>query len=65
MAYTFLTVASAFAKTYDEDGNALNNGYDYQTANELLKRIADTGEGRLYIDSSGNVIYESRYHREA
>jgi hypothetical protein len=65
MAYTFTTVTSAFAKTYDEEGNALDNGYDYQAALELLKRIADTGEGRLYINRSGNLVYESRYHREA
>lgn len=64
MAYTFLTVASAFHKTYDEDGNAITEGFDYQSANELLKRIADTGEGRLYIDENGNVVYESRFHRE-
>jgi len=64
MAYTFLTVESAFHRTFDGEGNPTNEGYDYQTAMELLNRIADTGEGRLYIDSSGNVIYESRYHRE-
>ena len=65
MAYTFTTVTSAFHKTYDDNGNALTNGFDYQPAQELLKRIADTGEGRLYIDESGNVVYESRFHREA
>jgi len=64
VAYTFTTVASAFHKTYDDDGNALTNGFDYQPANELLKRIADTGEGRLYIDVNGDVVYESRFHRE-
>jgi len=64
MAYTWITVASAFHKTYDNDGNALTNGYDYQTAQELLKRIADTGEGRLYVDERGNVAYESRFHRQ-
>jgi len=65
MAYTWVTVASAFHKTYDENGVALTNGYDYQTAQELLKRIADTAEGRLYIDESGSLVYESRFHREA
>jgi hypothetical protein len=65
MAYTFLTVASAFHRTFDEDGNPTNEGYDYQSAIELLNRIADTGEGRLYIDESGNLTYESRYHRDA
>lgn len=65
MARVFLAVTSAFAKTYDEDGNATNEGYDYQSSAELLKRIADTGEGRLYINGSGALIYESRYHRDA
>lgn len=65
MARVFLAVTSAFAKTYDEDGNATNNGYDYQSAGELLKRIADTGEGRLYFDQSGELVYESRFHRDA
>lgn len=62
--YTFVET-SAFAKTYDGEGNPLDNGYDYQTAAELLKRITDTGEGRLYIDDAGNLTYESRYHRDA
>lgn len=65
MAYSFIEVTSAFHKTYDDNGNALTNGFDYQPAQELLKRIADTGEGRLYIDESGNVVYESRFHRAA
>ena len=65
MAYTWIPVASAFAKTYDEDGNALTEGLDYQTALELLNRISDTAQGRLYIDESGNVVFESRFHREA
>ena len=65
MAYTFTAVTSAFHKTYSEDGVALTNGFDYQSAQELLKRIADTGEGRLYMDGSGNLVYESRYHRDA
>jgi hypothetical protein len=64
MAYTFIDVASAFHKTYDEDGNAITNGFDYQSANELLKRVADTGEGRIYINESGELVYESRFHRE-
>ena len=64
MAYTFITVASAFHKTYDEDGKALTNGFDYQSANELINRIMDTAESRLYMDGEGNLTYESRYHRE-
>jgi len=65
MAYTWLPVLSAFAKTYDGDGVALDNGYDYQPAHELLKRIVETGEGRLYINEKGDLVYESRFHREA
>jgi len=60
MAYTWVTVASAFHKS-----DTTPEGFDYQSAEELLKRIADTGEGRLYIDESGNVVYESRFHRDA
>ena len=59
MAYTWISVASAFHK--DETHP---DGFDYQPAEELLKRIADTGQGRLYIDESGNLTYESRFHRE-
>jgi len=65
MAYTWTTVATAFNKTYDEDGVPLNNGYDYQPGHELLKRIVDTAGGRLYVNESGQVVYESRLHREA
>lgn len=65
MAYTWVPVSSAFAKTYDDDGNPLDNGYDYQPAHELLKRIVDTGEGRLYMNENGYLVYESRFHREA
>ncbi len=58
MAYTWVTVASAFHKdeTHPE-------GFDYVTGEELLQRISEAGEGRLYIDGEGNVVYESRYHR--
>jgi hypothetical protein len=58
MAYTFVAEASAFHKddTHPE-------GFDYQSAQELLKRIADTGEGRVYVDHDGNLTYESRFHR--
>ncbi|MDD5220682.1 MAG: hypothetical protein PHV11_08955 [Candidatus Bipolaricaulis sp.] len=59
MAYTFVTEASAFHtdETHPE-------GFDYQSASDLLKRISDTGEGRAYIDHEGNFVYESRFHRE-
>ena len=59
MAYTWITVASAFAKTETHP-----EGLDYQTALELLNRISDTAQGRLYIDESGNVVFESRFHRD-
>jgi hypothetical protein len=57
MAYTWVAVASAFHK------DATHEGYDYLTAQELLKRIADAGQGRVYTDSTGNLVYESRLHR--
>ena len=60
MAYTWITVASAFAKTETHP-----EGLDYQTALELLNRISDTAQGRLYIDESGNIVFESRFHRDA
>jgi|GEM_PF-4152345 len=59
MAYTWVTVASAFKKS-----DTHPEGLDYLTAQELLARIADTGLGRCYIDENGNVVYESRFHRE-
>ena len=58
MAYTWITVASAFHQ--DET----HEGYDYVSAQELLNRIADTGLGRFYINESGEAVYESRFHRE-
>ncbi len=64
MAYSWIPVVSAFHKTYDDNGTAITEGFDYVSAQELLKRIADTGEGRLYIDERGKVVYESRFHRK-
>ena len=60
MAYTWVTVASAFHKdeTHPE-------GYDYSTADSLLKNIAEAAVGRVYMDASGNMVYESRFHRES
>jgi hypothetical protein len=59
MSYTFY-IADAFHKTTEE-----SLGYDYITAEELLKRIADSGVGRVRVDNEGNLVYESRFHREA
>ena len=46
-------------------GEALPEGFDFVTAEELLRKLVDTSLGRLYIDGSGYVIYESRLHRNA
>jgi len=59
MAYTFY-INDAFHKTTLE-----TLGFDYITALELLKRIADSAVGRVYVDANGNLVYESRFHREA
>jgi hypothetical protein len=60
MAYTDKTITNAFNKddTHPE-------GFDFVPADELLRRIADTALGRLYINSLGDMVYESRHHREA
>jgi hypothetical protein len=60
MAYTWIAVASAFAKTETHP-----EGLDYQTALELLNNITDIAQGRLYVDASGNLTFESRFHRDA
>jgi len=60
MAYTWINVASAFHK----DGTH-PEGFDYQSAQELINRIMDTSLGRLYINELGDVVYESRFHRDA
>jgi len=59
MAYTFVTESSAFHvdETHPE-------GFDYQPAKQVLDKIADAAEGRLYVDGDGNIVYESRFHRE-
>jgi hypothetical protein len=59
MAYTFY-INDAFHKVTVE-----SLGYDYLTAEELLRRISDSGVGRIYIDADGKLVYESRFHREA
>jgi len=59
MAYTWVT-ESAFHK----DG-AHPEGYDYVAAESKLKDIAEAGVGRIYVDSDGNITYESRFHRES
>ena len=58
MAYTFY-INDAFHKTTTQA-----QGYDYITALELLKRIADSAVGRVYVDANGDLVYESRFHRE-
>lgn len=59
MAYTFTTVSSAFHvdETHPE-------GYDYATAGSVIRNIAETAVGRAYVDNEGNLVYESRFHRE-
>jgi len=58
--YTDKTITNAFHK---DETHPL--GYDFVTADELVKKIVDTALGRLYMDEAGNLIYESRHHREA
>jgi hypothetical protein len=60
MAYTDHTLTTPFNK-----GSEHPEGYDFVTAEELLRKIADTSVGRIYIDGAGNLVYESRLHREA
>jgi hypothetical protein len=35
------------------------DGWDYQTADELLKKVTETALGRCYIDEEGNLVYET------
>lgn len=58
MAYTFITVESAFHK------DTTHEGYDYMSAQELLKRISDAGQGRILTSGDGNIVYENRLHRD-
>jgi len=58
MAYTIETT-SAFDKGENEEG------YDYQAAEDLLKDIQKRSVGRIYVDDTGNIIYESRFARNA
>jgi hypothetical protein len=60
MAYTYYTNANAFNK--DETNT---EGYDYVTADELVRRVAEAGLGRFYFDEQGNAVYENRLHRGA
>ena len=60
MAYTLYEKENAFNK--DESHP---EGYDYTTADDIIKKIVDTALGRFYFDKSGNAIYESRFHRVA
>lgn len=60
MSYTDKTITTPFNR-----GESYPEGYDCQTAADLIKKVVDTSLGRLYIDGEGKVVYESRYHREA
>ena len=40
-------------------------GWDYQTAGELLVKITETSMGRCYIDEEGYLNYESLNVRPA
>ena len=59
MAYSEYNQDPAFNKGHDEEG------WDYISAMELIKRVQATGIGRTYVDEEGNVIYESRFARTA
>lgn len=40
-------------------------GWDYLTADELLKKVTETALGRCYIDEEGYMVYESENVRPA
>jgi len=61
MSYVITTANNPFHK--DEE-HPEQQGYDYVTADELIKRTVDTGMGRFYFNGQGNAVYESRFHRE-
>ena len=58
MAYTWY-IQNAFLPVGATDG------WDYQTAAELLNKVAGASMGRCYIDEEGNLIYESKIVRPA
>ena len=58
MAYTWY-IQDAFLP-----GGA-TEGWDYQSAADLLKKVTETTMGRCYIDEEGNLIYESKIVRPA
>ena len=58
MAYT-IYIQDAFKP----EGAA--EGLDYQTAGDLLKKVAETSLGRCYIDEEGKLVYETRNVRTA
>ncbi len=62
MSYEISTTSNPFNR--DEE-HPEQQGYDFVTADELIKRTVDTGMGRFYFDEQGNAVYESRFHREA
>ena len=53
MAYTWY-ILDAFLPA------GATEGYDYVTAEELLKRITETSLGRCYIDEEGYLVYETQ-----
>ena len=52
MAYTFY-IQSAFSKGENEEG------WSYQTAEEIINQVLKTSSGRAYISEEGYFIYES------
>jgi hypothetical protein len=57
MAYTIYK-QSAFSKGENEEG------WDYQSAMDLLVAVLAVASGRLYM-GEGSIIYESRHNRTA
>jgi hypothetical protein len=57
MAYD-ISAESAFHKdeTHPE-------GWDYQTAEDQIRRLQETAVARFYFDDNGNANYESRFAR--
>jgi hypothetical protein len=40
-------------------------GWDYQSADELIKKVTEASAGRCYIDEEGILVYESMNVRPA
>ena len=54
--YVFV-IQSAFSRGDGEEG------WDYQSAMDLINSLQSASVGRLYADPEGNVVYESRTAR--